>query len=65
MERLLVAANLTAKCPHCGTVLIVILGSYVDSRRCGCAHVVEVSRIDGQIYVAYERPKDDNHTALE
>jgi len=53
-ERMLVAANLTAKCPYCGAVLTVILGSYVDSRRGGCVHVVEVSRIDGQIYVAFE-----------
>lgn len=50
-------ANLTSKCPYCGTEITVILGSYVDSRRGGCAHVVEVSRIDGQIYVAFEEPK--------
>lgn len=50
----LVPAELTSKCPYCGAVLIVILGSYVDSRRGGCVHVVEVSRIDGQIYVAFE-----------
>jgi len=54
MERLLVPANLTAKCPYCGAVLTVILGSYVDSRRGGCKHVAEISRIDEQIYVAFE-----------
>lgn len=48
------AANLTAKCPYCGAEIVVIIGSYVDSRRGGCAHVVEVSRIEGQIYVEYE-----------
>ncbi len=53
----IVPANLTAKCPYCGVEIVVILGSYVDSRRGGCAHVVEVSRIDGQIYVAFEEPK--------
>jgi hypothetical protein len=54
MEKTLVAAELTSKCPYCGAGIVIILGSYVDSRRGGCEHVVEVSRIDGQIYVAFE-----------
>lgn len=54
---MLVPADLTSKCPYCGAVVTVILGSYIDTRRGGCEHVVEVSRIDGQIYVAFEESK--------
>lgn len=54
---ILVPANLTAECPYCGAVLTVILDSYVDYKRGGCGHVAEVSRIDGQVYVAFEEKK--------
>jgi hypothetical protein len=53
----LVPAELTSKCPYCGAEIVVVLGSYVDTCRGGCAHVVEVTRIDGQIYVAFEDGK--------
>ncbi len=51
------AAKLTAECPYCRAVIEIIVGSYVDTRRGGCAHVVEVSRIEGQIYVEFQEPK--------
>lgn len=56
-RRTLVPANLTAECPYCHAVFTVIIGSYVDTRRGGCTHVAEVSRIDGQVYVAFEEKK--------
>lgn len=55
---MLVPVKMMSKCPHCGAVLEIILGSYVDTRRGGCKHVLEVTRIDGQIYVEYA---DDHH----
>lgn len=51
------AAKLTAECPYCHAVIEIIVGSYVDTRRGGCAHVVEISRIEGQIYVEFQEPK--------
>ena len=50
----MVAARLTAECPYCGAILEIIIGSYVDTRHGGCPHVVEISRIEGQIYVEYQ-----------
>ncbi len=58
---MLVAARLTAECPYCRAVIEIIVGSYVDTRRGGCAHVVEVSRIEGQIYVEYEESNGQIH----
>ena len=53
-ERMLVPADLTSKCPYCGAVVTVILGSYIDARRGGCEHVRQIERIETQIFVVFE-----------
>jgi len=50
-----VPANLTAECPYCHVVLTVLTGTYTDTRRGGCPHIEEISRVEGQIFVVFQR----------
>lgn len=52
-----VPAEPTARCPYCRSLVVLYLDSWDCAQESGrrCRHYVEPQRIDGKLYVVFQR----------